>query len=73
LGLFLSMNGFSEDAVKAHSSGRRLMILMDGADLMSVLEERFDLIQLLLRKRRCAAQTGNIYLRSHEILNGKFN
>ncbi|HEX9945262.1 MAG TPA: hypothetical protein VGG03_24900 [Thermoanaerobaculia bacterium] len=68
LGLFLSVNGFSEDGVKAHSSGRRLMILMDGSDLMAVLEGRVDLIQLLLRKRRHAAQTGNIYLRLHEIL-----
>lgn len=71
LGLFLSINGFSEDGVKAHSSGRRLMILMDGSDLMAVLEGRIDLIQLLLRKRREASQTGNIYLRIHEILTGK--
>lgn len=52
LGLFLSINGFSEDAVKAHSKGRRLMILMDGSDIMGVLEGRIDLLQLLLRKRR---------------------
>src|SRR6202049_647712 len=68
LGLFLSVNGFSEDGVKAHSSGRRLMLLMDGSDLMAVLEGRIDLIQLLLRKRREAAQTGNIYIRIHELL-----
>lgn len=70
LGLFLSINGFSEDAVKAHSTtgSRRMMILMDGSDLMAVLEGRIDLIQLLLRKRRYASQTGNIYLRIHEIL-----
>ncbi len=68
LGLFLSVNGFSDDGVKAHSSGRRLMLLMDGSDLMAVLEGRIDLIQLLLRKRREASQTGNIYLRIHEIL-----
>ena len=68
LGLFLSINGFSEDGVKAHSSGRRIMLLMDGSDLMAVLEGRIDLIQLLLRKRREASQTGNIYLRIHEIL-----
>lgn len=68
LGLFLSINGFSDDGVKAHSSGRRVMILMDGSDLMAVLEGRIDLIQLLLRKRREASQTGNIYLRIHEIL-----
>lgn len=35
---------------------------------MAVLEGRIDLVQLLLRKRREAAQTGNIYLRIHEIL-----
>jgi len=54
--------------VQTHSSGRRLMILMDGSDLMTVLEGRIDLIALLLRKRREAAQTGNIYLKIHEIL-----
>ena len=68
LGLFLSINGFSEDAVKTHSSGRRLVILMDGSDLTAVLEGRIDLIQLLLRKRRKAAETGNIYMKVHEIL-----
>lgn len=68
LGLYLSINGYSEDGVRQHSSGRRLMILMDGSDLMAVLEGRIDLIQLLLRKRRHASQTGNIYLRIHEIL-----
>jgi hypothetical protein len=68
LGLFLSVNGFSEDGVKAHSSGKRVLIRMDGSDLMAVLEGRIDLIQLLLRKRRHASQTGNIYLRIHEIL-----
>ncbi len=68
LGLFCSINGFSEDAVKAHSTGRRLMILMDGSDLMAVLEGRIDMLQLLLRKRRHASQTGNIYLKIHEIL-----
>lgn len=68
LGLFLSISGYSEDAVTAVSSGRRLVILMDGSDLMAVLEGRIDLVQLLLRKRRVASQTGNIYLRIHEVL-----
>jgi hypothetical protein len=68
LGLFLSINGYSEDGVKVYSGGRSLMILMDGADLMAVLEGRIDLVTLLLRKRRHASQTGNIYLRIHELL-----
>ena len=70
LGLYLAINGYSVDGVKAHSSGRRLMLLMDGSDLMAVLEGRIDLVQLLLRKRRAAAQTGNIYVKIHEILTG---
>jgi hypothetical protein len=44
------------------------MLLMDGSDIMAILEGRIDLVQLLLRKRRAAAQTGNIYLMVHEIL-----
>ncbi|WP_299976848.1 hypothetical protein [Desulfobacula sp.] len=62
LGVFLSMNGFSEDGIRAHSIGRPNIILMDGSDLMAVLEERIDLVSLLIRKKRHAAQTGEIYL-----------
>jgi hypothetical protein len=68
LGLFLSINGFSDDAIKAHTTGRKLMILMDGSDLMAVLECRIDLKELLYRKKRFASQTGNIYLRIYEIM-----
>jgi len=68
LGLFLSINGFSTEAVTAVSSGRRLVLLMDGSDLTAVLEGRIDLVELLLRKRRKAAETGNIYLKAQEIL-----
>lgn len=70
LGLYLSINGYSPCGVEAHSSGRRLLILMDGSDLMAVLEGRIDLIQLLVRKRREASQTGNIYLKINDILTG---
>lgn len=69
LGLFLSVNGFSKGGIETHASGgRRLVILMDGSDLMAVLEGRIDLVRLLLRKRRHAAETGNIYLRVNDIL-----
>jgi hypothetical protein len=67
LGLFLSINGFSSDAVSLHSSGRPSIILMHGADLMAVLDEQIDFVTLLVRKRRHAAQTGNIYLPVQEI------
>jgi hypothetical protein len=68
LGVFLSVNGFSSDGIAAHSSGRANIILMDGADLMAVLEERIDFTSLLLRKKRHASQTGSIYLTAAEIL-----
>lgn len=68
LGVFLAVNGYSEDGVKAHASRRANILLMDGADLMAVLEERIDFVSLLLRKKRHASQTGDIYLRIHQVL-----
>jgi hypothetical protein len=62
LGVFLSINGFSTDGVAAHQAGGASILLMDGADLMAVLEERIDFVSLLLRKKRHAAQTGEIYI-----------
>lgn len=67
LGVFLSMSGFSEDGIRAHSVGRPNLILLDGADLMAVLEERIDLVSLLVRKKRHASQTGEIYLPIHKL------
>jgi hypothetical protein len=61
LGIFLAINGFSPDGVTAHQAGGASIILMDGGDLMAVFEERIDFTSLLLRKKRHAAQTGNIY------------
>jgi hypothetical protein len=63
LGLFISINGFSTEAITTHTSGRQVLILMDGSDLSAVLEGRIDLPELLGLKRRHAAQTGNIYFR----------
>jgi hypothetical protein len=68
LGMFLSVNGFMPNAVQIHSTVRPVMILVDGSDLLAVLEGRIDLIKLLLRKRRHASQTGEIYLPVYQIL-----
>lgn len=62
LGLFLAINGFSSEGIRAHASGGAVVILMDGADLVAVLEERIDFVGMLMRKKRHAAQTGNIFL-----------
>lgn len=68
LGLFLSINGYSPDAVSLHTAKQPVMILMDGGDLMAVLEGRIELGALLLRKRRHAAQTGELYLPIQRVL-----
>ena len=68
LGLFVSISGFSKDAISTHSSGRRLVLLLDGSDLIAILDNRIKLDELIRRKRRNAAETGNIYVRIDEIL-----
>ena len=42
---------------------------MDGEDLIAVLDERITISDLLSRKRREAAQTGNIYLKYRDMIN----
>lgn len=68
LGIFLSINGFSPDGVAAHQAGGASILLTDGGDLMAVFEERIDFTSLLLRKKRHAAQTGNIYLSYYQMV-----
>jgi len=68
MGLFISYNGFSSEALAVEAPGIKSMILMDGNDLMAILDERIDLPELMYRKRRHASETGNIYLKASEIL-----
>lgn len=67
LGLFVSVNGFQENAVRDHSSGA-LMLLMNGADLYMVLDGRVDLVALLKRKLRHASQTGEVLFEATQML-----
>jgi hypothetical protein len=68
LGLFISIDGFSQGAKELSGQIATGIILMDGADLNSVLDGRIDLHQLLFRKRRHAAETGEIYYPINKIL-----
>lgn len=68
LGIFLSINGFSSDGVASHQAGGASILLVDGGDLMAVLEERIDFTSLLLRKKRHAARTGQIYRSYHQMV-----
>ena len=61
-GLFVAISGFEPTAVGLHSQRRSPLILMDGADLYAVLDARVDLRELLRRKIRHAAMTGDIFL-----------
>ncbi len=70
LGLFIAINGFQDTAVELHSGNRSPIMLMDGADLYAVLEQRIDLRELLTRKRRETSMSGRVFLSAAEILAG---
>ncbi len=67
-GLFVAIGGFESTAVELHSRRRSPLILMDGVDLFAVLDGRIDLRELLRRKLRHAAMTGDILHTASEIL-----
>jgi len=63
LGLFISLGPYSSECTETGSPILKSMILMDGMDLMQVLEGRIRLNELILIKRRHASQTGDTYYR----------
>jgi hypothetical protein len=67
-GLMLSVNGFTSGAIDVLQGRGSWLLLMDGADLMAVLEGRISLVELLLRKRRHAAETGEPWLSASAML-----
>lgn len=71
LGLFISVEGFEPSAIQKHSGRGSPLILVDGGDLLAVLEQRIDLVDLLRRKYRHAAMTGEIFFGADRILRGE--
>jgi hypothetical protein len=67
--LFVAVAGFSGPAVSAHSDCGTGMVFLDGADLFSILDERLSLTEVLDRKRRHLAETGEPYFSSRKMLN----
>ncbi|MFC1421164.1 restriction endonuclease [Streptacidiphilus cavernicola] len=61
LGLYISMSGFSEDALAVYSYSTPF-ITMEGGDFMAVLDQRIRLDDLIARKKRHASQTGHCHL-----------
>ncbi|MFK0042424.1 restriction endonuclease [Paenarthrobacter sp. NPDC090517] len=69
LGLFISMSGFQKSVPDLVArTGRHSVLLMDGGDLMAVLDRRIALDELITRKKRHAAETGDIQLSAWTIL-----
>jgi hypothetical protein len=67
LGLFISVNGFSQDAIAAYGESTPFMTL-DGVDLIHVLEQRVRLDDLLRRKKRHANETGSCYFPASNLI-----
>jgi len=60
LGLFVSVNGFTSDALGSYREATPFMT-MDGVDLFAVLDQRVRLDDLLRAKKRHANETGECY------------
>jgi len=71
LGLFISLNGFSQEALAGYVKGNRPRIVcMDGQDLMGVLDQTIELPDLIRRKKDLAVQKRSIFIGIREILKG---
>lgn len=67
-GLFVSYSGFSDDGLQAFARGRRTSIIcMEGLDLAQVLSGRLDLVEVIERKKRRAAETGRAFVPVREL------
>lgn len=72
LGLFISINGFSEQAITEYLTGSRpRLICMDGSHVMVVLEGRIDFSDLLMRLRDAAVHKKRILVPVKDIFAGR--
>ena len=68
-GVFLSINGWSNNALKLlKQNPNKVIILMDGPDLRTVLEGRVDLGEFILAKVAHLGFKAEPYLSSEEFL-----
>lgn len=64
MGLLITVDGLTPEAI---SPEFKSIIIMDGSDIVSVLDGRVSLTDLLYKKRRRANETGKIYIPFHEL------
>ena len=63
LGVFVSYNGFSQECCQLGTTDAlKPIFLVNGAEIFMILDGRITLPEMLLRKRRFAAQHGKIFL-----------
>jgi hypothetical protein len=67
-GLFVSYSGFSADGLEAFARGRQTNIVcVDGLDLYGILSGRLDLVEVIERKVRRAAETNQAFVSVREL------
>jgi len=64
VGLLITIDGVTSEAISPHFKS---IIVMDGTDLIAILDGYVTLPDLLLKKRRKASETGNIYLTFNQL------
>ncbi|MET3564712.1 hypothetical protein ABIC47_000183 [Leifsonia sp. 563] len=63
LGLFISVGGYSPDAVDALVAGKELnIVLADGDDIRTLVDSRLMVVEALTRKLRAAGDSGTPFL-----------
>ncbi|MEX2170016.1 MAG: restriction endonuclease [Pirellulales bacterium] len=65
-GLFVSQSGFTPDGLEAFGRGKRV-VCMDGLDLYEMLERRLPFGEVMARKVRRAAESGEPFIRVREL------
>jgi len=65
-GLFVSDSGFTPDGLKAFGRGKRV-VCMDGLDLFEMLDRNISLSEVMSRKVRRAAESGEPFVRVREL------
>lgn len=65
-GLFVSESGFSEDGLAAFGRGKRV-VCMDGLDVYEMLQKQLRFVDVMSRKVRHAAETGNPFARVRDL------
>src|SRR5690606_16562672 len=64
MGLMITMDGVTKEAIAPEFKS---IIIMDGADINAVIDNRVSLTDLLYKKRRRANETGRIYVNFYEL------